>query len=336
MNMRTQDVFRIAAVVLGMYVAGKVLLLAHNLMFVVFLGILFGVAVSAGAARLQRLRIPRPLGSGLIITVIIAAFFGFGAWVGPTVKDQYNELRAQIPVAIEKLDQRIDKYGLDISQETIMEKLGGAQKYILPFLSSTVAIVSGLLLVIFIAIYSSAHSDLYRRGFLALLPAQRRERANNIISEVITSLRKWLVTQLIAMIIIGLVTTIVLTILDVKAALPLGILAGILEFVPTIGPIISAVPAIVMGFSDSPEKAVIVALAYTGIQFVENQLLIPILMKEGVDIPPLLTIITQAAMAFFFGFMGLFVAVPVLVVGMILVRTLYLEPLASAETPAET
>ena len=74
-------------------------------------------------------------------------------------------------------------------------------------------------------------------------------------------------------------------------------LAGLLEFIPTIGPILSAVPAIAMGFVDSPEKALYVTLAYWGIQFLENQLLIPILMREGVDIPPALTIIGQAVMA---------------------------------------
>jgi len=134
------------------------------------------------------------------------------------------------------------------------------------------------------------------------------------------TLRKWLVTQLIAMVVIGAVTTVVLMVLKVRAAVPLGILAGLLEFVPTLGPILSSLPAIAMGFVDSPEKALAVAIAYVGIQFIENHLLIPILMREGLDLPPALTIVMQALMAIVFGVLGLLVAVPMLAAIMIATR----------------
>ena len=116
--------------------------------------------------------------------------------------------------------------------------------------------------------------------------------------------------------------------LDVRAAIPLGILAGLLEFVPTLGPILSAVPAIAMGFVDSPEKALFVALAYVAIQFLENHILIPVLMKEGIDLAPALTILVQAVMAIMFGFLGLLVAVPLLAVIVVCVRVglLHEEP----------
>src|SRR4029078_12599794 len=83
----------------------------------------------------------------------------------------------------------------------------------------------------------------------------------------------------------------------VKAAFALGLLAGLFEFIPTVGPILSAVPAVAMGFLDSPEQAVVVAVAFFLIKFMENHLLIPLLMKGGVDIPPVLTILSQALMA---------------------------------------
>jgi predicted PurR-regulated permease PerM len=122
--------------------------------------------------------------------------------------------------------------------------------------------------------------------------------------------------------------------LKVRAAVPLGILAGLLEFVPTIGPIISAIPAIAMGFVDSPEKALAVAVAYVGIQFLENHLLIPILMKEGVNVPPALTIVMQALMAIVFGILGLLVAVPLLATIMIAVRILTKHEGAPGVMPA--
>jgi predicted PurR-regulated permease PerM len=140
-----------------------------------------------------------------------------------------------------------------------------------------------------------------------------------------TVLRKWLVTQLIAMTAIGAVTTVVLLLLDVKAALALGVLAGLLEFIPTVGPILSGIPAVAMGFVDSPQKALYIAVAYMGIQFLENHILIPMLMKGGIDIPPALTILAQALATLTFGFLGLMVAVPLMAASMVAVKMLYVE-----------
>jgi predicted PurR-regulated permease PerM len=206
-------------------------------------------------------------------------------------------------------------------RDRLLAQLGGVGRYFLPVISSTLAVVAGIVLVLFLAIYLAIDPSIYRRGLLYLVPRQRRARADKILGAIAGTLRKWLVTQLIAMVVIGVVTTSVLLALKVRAAVPLGILAGLLEFVPTLGPILSALPAIAMGFVDSPEKALFVTIAYVGIQFLENHLLIPILMKEGIDLPPALTIVMQALMAIVFGILGLLVAVPLLATVMIAART---------------
>jgi predicted PurR-regulated permease PerM len=220
-------------------------------------------------------------------------------------------------------------------------QLSGATKYLFPFLSSTLAAFTGLLVVVFLSIYIAADPGLYRQGIMHLFPHGARERAGEVLSAMATVLRKWLVTQLIAMASIFAITTIVLLVLRVKAALALGVLAGLLEFIPTIGPILSSLPAIAMGFLDSPEKALYVMIAYTGIQFLENHLLIPLLMKGGVDLPPALTIMSQALMALVFGFLGLMCAVPLLAATMVCVKMLYVEDVvgdlafAADENPEE-
>jgi len=207
----------------------------------------------------------------------------------------------------------------------IGQQLSGATKYLFPFLSSTLAAVAGLLLIVFLSIYIAADPDLYHRGLMHLFPHPARKRAGEVLSAIATVLRKWLVTQLIAMAVIGSVTTIMLLILRVKAAFALGLIAGLFEFIPTIGPILSAVPAIAMGFLDSPEKALYVAIAYTLVQFAENHLLIPLLMKGGVDVPPVVTILSQSLMALLFGFLGLMTAVPLAAAVLVMVKMLYVE-----------
>lgn len=206
-------------------------------------------------------------------------------------------------------------------RDRLLAQLGGVGRFFLPVISSTLAVAAGIVLVLFLAIYLAIDPGAYRRGLLYLVPQEKQPRADKMLGAIASTLRKWLVTQLIAMIVIGVVTTSVLLALKVRAAVPLGILAGLLEFVPTLGPILSALPAIAMGFVDSPEKALFVTIAYVGIQFIENHLLIPILMKEGIDLPPALTIVAQALMAIVFGILGLLVAVPLLATVMIAART---------------
>jgi predicted PurR-regulated permease PerM len=231
----------------------------------------------------------------------------------PAARAQSDTGAAGPPSATETLSRRLGG------------QMGGVVRYLFPFLQSTLAVLGGLLLIIFLAIYIAADPDLYHRGLMHLFPKPSRKRAGEILSAMATVLRKWLVTQLIAMVVIGAVTTVVLLSLKVKAALALGVIAGLLEFIPTIGPTLSAVPALAMGFLDSPEKALYILVAYVGIQFLENHILIPILMKGGIDLPPALTILSQALATMVFGFLGLMVAVPLLAAVMVAVKMLYVE-----------
>lgn len=372
------DALRTAAAIVALAVALLLLWRTRTLVLAVFLGVLFGLAVSSGADRLQRWKLPRGVAAPLIVFTFVGLVGAFGSWIGPTVREQTTELRTKLPEALEKLEQWVQSRGggviatiiglgeedgapaptahaadsvaraagdtvavvgpdsakrgvagpttakpaVSSLRDRLLAEIGGAGRYFLHLLGSTLAVVSGILLVIFLAIYFAIDPAVYRRGLLHLVPERARGGAEETLTAIAITLRKWLVTQLIAMVVIGAVTTVVLMVLKVRAAVPLGILAGLLEFVPTLGPILSSLPAIAMGFVDSPEKALAVAIAYVGIQFIENHMLIPILMREGLDLPPALTIVMQALMAIVFGVLGLLVAVPLLAAIMIATRTL--------------
>ncbi len=386
------DAIRIAAMVIGLSLILLLLWVTRTLVLTVFLGILFALAVSAGADRLQRWRIPRGLAAPLIVFTFVGLVAAFGSWIGPTVREQTTELKTKLPQAFEKLEQwvlsrgggviaTITGFGDDVApraaagaastadsaraggdtgiagvvrdssrgtapspvlatpvpttlRDKLLAQLGGAGRYLLHLLGSTLEVLASIVLVIFLAIYLAIDPATYRRGILYLVPRSSRPRAEQVLSAVAVTLRKWLVTQLVAMLVIGAVTTVVLMSMKVRAAVPLGILAGILEFVPTLGPILSSLPAIAMGFVDSPQKALAVAIAYIGIQFLENHLLIPMLMKQGVNLPPALTIVMQALMAIIFGILGIFVAVPLLAAIVIAVKLLTNNESPSGVAPA--
>jgi predicted PurR-regulated permease PerM len=367
------DVLRTAALVMALYLFGRLVWFANPLVLTAFLGILFGLAVSSGVDLLTRWRLPRGLSAALIVIGFFGALFGFGAWMAPTLHSQGVELRRRLPDAIDRVEAWINHrrngvIGMVFSglstearvdsavtttpapkpavpqtatapttapadsaalAETLRQRLGaqfsGATRYLFPFLSSTIEIVTGLLIIIFLSIYIAVDPGMYRRGIMHLFPHERRERIGQVLSAIAAVLRKWLVTQLIAMLTLGIVTTILLLALDVKAAFALGLLSGLFEFIPTLGPIISALPAIAMGFLDSPEKALWVTIAYIGVHFLEGHLLIPLLMKGGINLPPALTIFSQALMAVLFGFLGLMCAVPLLAATVVGVKMLYVE-----------
>lgn len=266
-------------------------------------------------------------GGGVIATVI-----GLGEDVAPPAPAVAGDSSTRAPDdAVVAASDSVRPRAADAStrkaapaslRDRLLGQIGGAGRYFFHLLGSTLAVLGGIVLVIFLAIYLAIDPSVYRRGLVHLVPGQARPRTEETLTAIAVTLRKWLVTQLIAMVVIGAVTTVVLMVLKVRAAVPLGILAGLLEFVPTLGPILSSLPAIAMGFVDSPEKALAVAIAYVGIQFIENHLLIPILMREGLDLPPALTIVMQALMAIVFGVLGLLVAVPLLAAIMIATRTL--------------
>jgi len=215
--------------------------------------------------------------------------------------------------------------------DSLSGQLGAVSRYLFSFLTSTVAVITGILLILFVSIYIGSAPDLYRRGLLHMIPHRARPRAEVVLEAVGLTLRRWLRAQLIAMAVIGVVTTLGLWALDVKAAFALGIIAGLLEFIPLIGPLLSAIPAVAMAFLDSPQKALFVILLYAGIQFLENHLLIPMVMQEGVDLPPVLTLIGLALMGVVFGFLGMLIAVPLLAAIVTAVKLLYVEDVVGDE-----
>lgn len=194
--------------------------------------------------------------------------------------------------------------------QRITEGLGGAARYLVSVVSNTLAAGAAFVLMVFLAMYIGAEPHVYHGWLLSMVPAASRAQARRVMAEIGTVLHKWLLTQMIAMVVIGVVSMTALLLLDVKAPFALAFIAGLFEFIPTVGPILSAVPAILMAFVDSPEKALAVLIAYWGIQFLENNLLIPYLMRGGMDLPPAITLVAQALMTLLFGFVGLMVAVP--------------------------
>jgi predicted PurR-regulated permease PerM len=216
-------------------------------------------------------------------------------------------------------------------RQGLSQQLAGAGRHFFAVFSSTLSVLAGFIIIMFVAVFVATDPGLYHRGLMHLFPHRARRKAGEVLSATATTLRRWMVMQLIAMLAIGVVTTVVLLLLGIKAAIALGIIAGILEFIPYFGPILSAVPAIGMAMVDGPDKAIYVIIAYVVIQQLEGSVIQPLLMKEGLDIPPVLTILGQALLSLVLGFLGLMLAVPILATVMVPVKMLYVRDVVGDE-----
>ncbi len=202
------------------------------------------------------------------------------------------------------------------------QQLGGVIPYLFPVFSTTITALTGLILVIFLAIFFAADPDVYTRGILHLVPHAHRAAMAEMLETMGRSLRAWLLARSIAMVTIGIVVTGVMAMLGVRASVALGVIAGLLEFVPVFGPIIGAIPAIALGFVDSPQKALAVLIAFIVIQQLEGNVLIPLLLQRAVQVPPALSLIGIASLAMVLGILGVVIAEPLVAVALVAVKTL--------------
>lgn len=334
------DLVRASLLVILILVVLQLLWAARLLVMTAFLGILFGLsAARATDILLTKVKVKRAIAAAFVVLGSTAMLILTFAWMGPTLIEQSDDLRTKLPEAVEKIEVWITAQHPDLLNAIAPpDSLGGSRlgaaaskhapaltNFAFGFLQSTAFVAVGIVLIVFLALYIAADPAVYRRGFLLLVPSERRERLGALLTTLSTTLRTWFATQLIAMLVIGVATVVALGLLEVRAAIPLGIIAGIFEFVPNIGPLLAAVPAVLMAFVDSPQKAMIVAFVYWGIQFLENNLLIPYLMKEQLSIPPAMTLLAQVVMAYVLGFLGLFVAIPLLATALVTVRTFWVD-----------
>lgn len=300
---------------------------------VVFAGILFAIFLRTLADWVRaRTRLPPAACLAMVIVVLIGLGTVIGWLMAPPLSEQINELTQQLPQAIKDLQQRFEKSGLSRflpralpPASDVLANAGKAASKIADIFSITLEAVTGAILILFLGIYFAAAPQTYIDGFVRLFPVAKRDRVRHVLAEVGSILRYWLVGQIISMILVGVLIGVGLQLLGVPLPLALGLLAGLLEFIPIFGPWIAATPAVLLAFLSGPFEALYVVLLFIGVNFVESHLLIPVIHRFAVSVPPALMAIALVLMSVLFGFLGLFLATPLTAALLVLVRTVYVE-----------
>lgn len=324
-------------VLVGLVIAALFLWQIVDVLLLVFAAIL-GATVLLVLSEAIEEHTPVPGRAALALAVsLVIAVFALAAWLfGNEVSSQVSQLRKAIPESWDTLQKQLGEHAwFEAIQDRLDSQFGG-MRGILSSLqwmaTSLLAVVLNLVLIIFGAIYIAAQPNLYRRGMLALVPPRLRERAADALDACGGALRLWLLGQLISMVAVGLLTGLGLWLVGVPSAFALGLLAGLAEFVPYVGPLISAVPGLLVALSVSPELVLWALLVYLVVQQLENNLIMPIVQRKAVTLPPALTVFAVIAMSVVFGALGLLFATPLTVVAFVLTKKLYIEETLHEET----
>ncbi|MGE0311820.1 MAG: AI-2E family transporter [Lautropia sp.] len=316
-------------VVLGMIV---VLLLAWQLadaFTLVFGGLVLATVLRAVSGQVQAWTgVPGRVALALSLLCIVVVLALAGWLVGDRVAGQVDALRDRLPAAVDASmawlrsnpigQQLISSTEAAFEDGVPWDRLGAAA-------GLTLGALGNIVLMVVLGIYLAADPGLYRRGIVRLVARRHRERVADALSASGEGLAKWLLGQGISMLFVGSATALGLALLDMPLALSLGLIAGLLDFVPFFGPIASGLLATLLAFAEGPSQALYVAALAIIIQFIEGNVLLPIVQRRAVSLPPVLGLMAVVVFGGLFGLVGVVFATPMMVVLMIAIRRLYVD-----------
>jgi len=312
---------------------------AADALLLIFACILFAVLLYKLSDILaRRTHMKRPIALTLVVLLLFAVI-GLGGWaMAPQISEQSGKLAEAVPQSLEKLQAFVKEHPLlqrVASELPAPEDAVKQMSSVMPnaglFFGGIFGAVGNVVIILVVGIYFAASPHLYTSGFIKLVPQAKRPRARQVIDKMGDNLGSWLLGTSCSMLIVGIVTSAGLSMLGVPLALILGIIAGLLDFVPYVGPIMAGVPAVLIAFSISPDMALYVVLLFAGIQLVQGYVLQPMIESRAVDLPPALIIAMQLIFGTLFGFAGVALATPMTAVLKVLVQMLYVEDVLGDE-----
>ena len=325
----------LAVLLLGIILSmADLLVVSVGVLLLIFAGLLFGVFLN-GLSRWIARRTPLSyLISYLVVVTVIVLLIGFSMiYLGAQVAQRSDKLWSELQTAVQQTSERLRQYDLaeqylpDSSQVQDMLTQQGSTMLpkMLSGLQSIGWAMTGAFVIFFVGMYGAYNPQLYHDGLLKLLPKERRQRGTEVLLQLRSALGLWIVGRLISMAIVGVLTAIGLWILGVPLPISLGVLAALLTFIPNIGPLLAAIPQVLLALNVGTNTALYVILFNIALQGIESYLITPMIQRHEVTLPPILTISAQLLMAVLVGVIGIMMAAPLVVVAMVLVQMLYVH-----------
>jgi predicted PurR-regulated permease PerM len=297
-----------------------ILFLIKDVIMLLFVAIIFMSAISPIVEKLEKWRVPKSLAIALVYIVVLSLVALLISFVVTPVAVQTGNLITNLP---HYSSQLLPENGF-VDRSVIQQELGNfsrnAVEVSFAVFNNILAFISIAVLTFYLLLERQRLDDL-----IVQFSFGKQVKAMRIVQKAEEKLGGWLRGQMALSLIIGLAAYILLSALNIPYALPLAVLAGIMEVVPVIGPIVSAIPAILIAYLNAPFSAIWVALGYFVIQQLENHLVVPQVMKYSVGLNPLVVILAVAIGGRLLGISGALLAVPITVVVQIIIEEVLRE-----------
>ncbi len=317
----------------GIVALTVVTLLLLTAIFNVLLLVFFGILVAVYFHSLKHLihrktKIPEKGSLAISVFGSILILAGFFYLAGDRIAAQSDELAKEFPEMVRKVKDDVEGHPIGskvIEQITSADQGDRIEDLASRFFSGTFGVVGDLYILLILALFFTTAPSLYVNGAIKLVPKRSRDKARDILDKLGYTLGKWLKGMLVAMLFVAVLTGVGLIALDIRAALFLALIAGLLNFIPNFGPLIAAVPAVLVAMLEGPTVALMVFGIYVLTQVLESTVVQPQLQKKLIRMPPALIIIAQLTMGVFTGAIGLILATPLVAVIMVLVEELHVK-----------
>jgi predicted PurR-regulated permease PerM len=313
-----------------------------ELAILLFGAVLIAIGLRSAARQISRLtRLSEGPSLALAIFAIVA-IFGSTIWVfGYVIGSQMDELAKQIPQGLRLAADRIQshpygRYLLDQARGVgVASATGWAATSVTSFVRSLIHAAGYIAVSCIVAVYLAAQPDQYRKLVLRMVPQSFVPRVEQLFDRSGDALRRWLVGQLAVMAAIGTLSGIGLWVLGIDAPLALGLVGGLLCFVPYLGAILAAVPATLVALTQGPMQAALVILMYVGVHFIEGNFITPLVQAEATSLPPVISLVSIIAFAALLGPSAVLVAVPMALFVLVALDVLYVETVLGSPPGSE-
>ena len=328
------DFFKRALIVVAVLVVPVLIWYLFGVVLMAFGAIVLAMLLRLLAQPLMRwLALPEWVAlivSGLIILGVVA---GTGYLFGSHISSEFQDVAARASAADDGLQAELQSTALG---NFLLKHISGGDlslTAILPsFLKLSTNFVEGVIIMLISGAYLAAQPGLYRRGVIWLFPPRKHARVAEIFDAIAAALRLWLIGQLVQMVLIGALAAFAVWMIGVPSPLAIGLIAAIGEFIPYLGPIIAAIPAILVAFTKSPEAALWTLFAYLIIHQIEGQIVAPLVQRHMVAIPPAVMLLGIVTITYLFGAIAIIFAAPIAVAVFAAVNLLYVRDTLGEKT----
>jgi predicted PurR-regulated permease PerM len=327
MQMSYLEFLKRSLIVVAVAVVPFLIWYLFGVVLMAFGAIILAMLLRLGAQPFMRwLSLPEPLALAISGAVILGLIVGAGYLFGTRITTEFQDVTQRAISASADIHHRLEgsSYG-----KFLLDHFSGSDISVTGVLSGLLKISSSLLeaLVIMVisAIYLAAQPRHYRDGLIWLFPPRAHAHAARIVDGIGETLRLWLIGQLIEMVLIGALSALAVWMIGVPSPLALGLIAGIGEFIPYVGPLLAAIPALLVALTKSPEATLWTAVAYLIIHQIEGNVVAPLIQRRMVSIPPAVMLLGIVAITYLFGAVAIIFAAPIVVVIFAGVSLLYVR-----------